>query len=115
MHRVGWLMNRWNEHFDFVVAGSGAGSVVAALVMRRAGNSVLILEKEAVFGGTTARSGGVLWIPNNPLMLADGVEDSPESALTYLDLIAGDPADAPGSTQERRRAFVLQAPEMVKF
>ena len=69
-------MTAFDEFFDFVVVGCGGGSMCAGLVMRSAGKSVLILEKTPLVGGTTARSGGVMWIPNNPFMKRDGVEDS---------------------------------------
>jgi 3-oxosteroid 1-dehydrogenase len=62
-----------DEVFDFVVVGSGGGSMCAGLVMRQAGKSVVILEKTDMVGGTTARSGGVMWIPNNRFMAEDGV------------------------------------------
>jgi succinate dehydrogenase/fumarate reductase flavoprotein subunit len=55
------------QEFDFIVIGSGAASVCAAIAMKDAGLSALIIEKEKFFGGSTALSGGVLWIPNNPL------------------------------------------------
>src|ERR1700740_2825039 len=108
-------MNGFDEAYDFVVVGSGGGSMCAGLVMRTAGKSVLILEKTALVGGTTARSGGVMWIPNNPFMRRDGVEDSPEKAATYLDAVVGPAADAPGATLARRRAYLQQAPRMVGF
>jgi 3-oxosteroid 1-dehydrogenase len=54
-----------NETYDFVVVGSGGGSMCAGLVMRKAGKSVLVLEKTDLLGGSTATSGGVLWIPIN--------------------------------------------------
>jgi 3-oxosteroid 1-dehydrogenase len=47
------------ETVDFLVVGSGGGSMCAGLVLRNAGKSVLILEKAAVVGGTTAKSGGI--------------------------------------------------------
>ena len=78
-------MSEFDEVFDFVVVGSGGGSMCAGLVMRSAGKSVLILEKTDLIGGSTSRSGGVMWIPNNPFMKRDGVEDSFEKAATYLD------------------------------
>jgi 3-oxosteroid 1-dehydrogenase len=58
-------MTAFDEFFDFVVVGSGGGSMCAGLVMKAAGKSVLILEKTGLVGGTTARSGGVMWMPNN--------------------------------------------------
>ena len=67
-----------NETFDFVVVGSGGGSMCAALVLRAAGKSVLILEKTEQVGGTTAISGGVMWIPDNRFMKSEGIDDSYE-------------------------------------
>ncbi len=71
-------MSQFDEQVDFVVAGSGGGSLCAALVMAAAGKRVVVLEKTEFVGGTTARSGGVMWIPNNPFLARDGIEDSLE-------------------------------------
>src|SRR5260370_20235731 len=108
-------MSGFDETFDFVVVGSGGGSMCADLVMRSAGTSVVILEKTDLVGGTTARSGGVMWIPNNPFMRRDGVDDSGDKALTYLNAVIGDASDAPGATPARRRSYVTEAPRMVEF
>jgi 3-oxosteroid 1-dehydrogenase len=108
-------MANFDETRDFVVVGSGGGSMCAGLVMRAAGRSVLILEKTALVGGTTARSGGVMWIPNNPFMRRDGVQDSPEQAASYLDSVSGGAADTPGATPVRRHTYLQQAPRMVEF
>ncbi len=105
---------QFDETFDFVVAGSGGGSMCAALMMRKLGKSVVILEKSALVGGTTARSGGVMWIPNNRFMKADGVEDSYEKASTYLDSTAGQD-DLPGATPERRATYLRESPKMIDF
>jgi len=104
-----------DETFDFVVVGSGGGSMCAALVMRSVGKSVLVLEKAPLIGGTTSRSGGVLWIPNNPFMQPDGVEDSYEKAMEYMEATAGQSLDAPGTTRERRSAYVTEGPKMLEF
>jgi len=104
-----------NETFDFVVVGSGGGSMCAALVMRAAGRSVLVLEKTELVGGTTAISGGVMWIPNNRFMAAEGIADSREQAIAYLDAVVGDHEDTPGASRERRLAYVEQAPKMIDF
>ncbi len=108
-------MSDFDEVFDFVVVGSGGGSMCAGLQMRSVGKSVLILEKTDLIGGTTSRSGGVMWIPNNPFMKRDGVDDSFEKAATYLDAVLGDPNDAAGASRERRRKYLTQAPRMVDF
>lgn len=104
-----------DETFDLVIVGSGGGSMCAALVAASRGLKPLILEKTAHFGGTTAKSGGVMWVPNNRFMREDGVEDSPELALTYLEHTTGKGENIPGATPERRRAYVKQAPRMVEF
>lgn len=104
-----------DESFDFVIVGSGAGALCAALVMRQAGKSVLVLEKTDLLGGTTATSGGVMWIPNNSLMKQEKVADSYEQALTYLDALAEGQEGAPGVTRERRLAFLQEGPKMLDF
>ncbi|MES2488194.1 MAG: FAD-dependent oxidoreductase [Pseudomonadota bacterium] len=108
-------MSGFDELVDFVVVGSGGGSMCAALLMRSVGKRVLILEKEDLVGGTTARSGGVMWIPNNPFMKRDGVPDSYEQASAYLDSVVGDPLDAPGTSRQRRSVYLQEAPDMVQF
>lgn len=100
----------WYESYDLVVVGSGASAVVASLIMKRAGMSAIILEKQDYFGGTTAISGGVMWIPNNHLVRD---RDSPDKAARYFDAVIG--AHRPGSTPERRAAYIGEAPRMVDF
>ena len=108
-------MSEFDAVFDFVVVGSGGGSMCASLVARSAGKSVLILEKTDLIGGTTARSGGVMWIPNNAFMKRDGVEDSLEKATAYLDAVVGDHNDTPGATRARRRTYLVEGPKMIDF
>lgn len=103
------------EQFDFVIVGSGGGSMCAALVLRAAGKSVLVLEKTDLVGGTTAISGGVMWIPANRYMREAGIADDAEAATAYLDAVVGDADDAPGATPARRRAYIEQAPRMVDY
>lgn len=105
----------FDEVFDWVVVGSGGGSMCSGLVMREHGKSVVVLEKTELVGGTTARSGGVMWIPNNPFLKRDGIDDSFEKAATYLDTLAGDRADTPGSTRIRRHTYLREAPRMLGF
>lgn len=104
-----------SDTYDFVIVGSGGGSMCAALVLRAAGKSVLIIEKTDKVGGTTAVSGGVLWIPNNRYMKAAGVPDSREQAIKYLDAVVGDHDDTPGTSTARRTAYVDAAPAMIDF
>jgi len=108
-------MSDFDETFDFVVVGSGGGSMCSALAMRAKGKSVLVIEKTPLIGGTTARSGGVMWIPNNRFMKRDGVEDSTEKSITYLESVSGGRNDTPGSTADRRRTYVEQGTKMVDF
>lgn len=108
-------MKNMDESFDFVVVGSGGGSMCAALFMRSRNKSVAVLEKTDLVGGCTSRSGGVMWIPNNRFMARDGVHDSEEQAMAYLDAVVGEANTLPGATRERRLAYVTQAPAMVDF
>lgn len=74
----------WNEEFDIVVVGTGAGGFSAALNAHRLGASVVMLEKAPEIGGTTKKTAAWYWIPNNSLMRADGKEDNKEDALRYM-------------------------------
>ncbi|MFC4595710.1 FAD-dependent oxidoreductase [Sphingobium tyrosinilyticum] len=103
----------FDETFDWVVIGSGAGSMSSGLLMRQTGKSVVILEKTEYAGGTSAKSGGVMWMPDNPFM--DPGEDSVEKAMTYLDAVVGDAPDQPGTSREKRMAYIVQGRQMVEF
>lgn len=98
------------ETFDVVVVGSGAGGLSAAVTARSAGLNVVVVEKEEYFGGTTARSGGVLWIPGNHINAREGVNDSREAARAYLQHEAGNYFDT-----ARVDAFLENGPKMVTF
>ena len=95
---------------DVLVIGSGAGGLSAAVTARHHGLEVMVAEKEALFGGTTALSGGWLWIPNHPMQKQIGVQDSMEEASTYLLHEAGEHFDP-----DRVNAFLTQGPRMVDF
>ncbi|GLW99154.1 FAD-binding protein [Microtetraspora sp. NBRC 16547] len=77
----------WDEEYDLIVVGSGGGGMAAALTAVDCGLSVLVVEKGTRFGGTTALSGGGIWIPNNPTLRAKGHDDSRVSIRRYLDLL----------------------------
>lgn len=108
-------VDSFDEVFDWVVVGSGAGAMSSALIMRQAGKSVLILEKAKLVGGTTAKSGGVMWVPNNQFMNASGDHDTMEAATAYLDNLVGDGAGAPGTSPVKRATYLTQAPQMIEF
>ena len=89
---------------DVLIVGSGVGGLTATIAAKLAGLRPLLIEKLPQLGGSSAMSGGVLWLPDNPLMQREGVLDSREAALTYLANFV--PEGDPGSTPERREAFV---------
>lgn len=95
---------------DVIVLGSGAAGLSAALTAALNGLSVLVIEKTAWLGGTTAWSGGAAWLPNNPLLAEGGSTDSPELARTYIKELIGNYYDA-----ALIDAFLAGAPEMVDF
>jgi succinate dehydrogenase/fumarate reductase flavoprotein subunit len=95
---------------DVLVAGSGCSGMAAAITARHRGLDVLIVEKEPRFGGTTARSGGWLWIPGTSLARAYGITEGPDQARTYLRHEAGNNYDA-----ARVDAFLAAGPEAVDF
>jgi 3-oxosteroid 1-dehydrogenase len=104
----------FEEILDFVIVGSGGGSMAAALYLASIGKSCVILEKTAKIGGSTAMSGGILWIPANPLMAREGVPDSMEAGRRYMDATVGMDA-GPGASPARKDAFLRAGPEMVEF
>lgn len=95
---------------DVLVIGSGASGMSAAVTAAAHGLGVLVIEKEPKFGGTTARSGGWLWIPGTSLAKEWGINEEPDLARTYLRHEAGNSFDA-----ERVDAFVEHGPRAVDF
>lgn len=74
----------WDSETDVLVVGTGAAGSCAALFAHRAGASVTIIEKAAFYGGTTLKSQGAYWIPNNRLMRDRGLVDNKADALNYM-------------------------------
>jgi 3-oxosteroid 1-dehydrogenase len=103
----------WDKSVDLLIAGSGGGGMTAALATLDAGLEPLIVEKQALVGGSTGLSGGMVWLPNNPLMRRDGIPDSHEDGLAYLADVVGD-IGAP-SSPERREMFLSAGSEMITF
>ena len=98
------------QEYDVVVVGSGGAGMVAALTAAHRGLSTVVIEKAAHYGGSTARSGGGVWIPNNEVLTRAGVQDSTEAARTYLHTIVGDVVDP-----QRIDAYLDRGPEMMSF
>ncbi|MEQ1954701.1 FAD-dependent oxidoreductase [Mesorhizobium sp. CN2-181] len=73
-----------NVRADVLVIGSGAAGLSAALYAAKAGLKVIVCEKSATLGGTTALSNGIIWVPCSPQAVSAKIEDSVEKARTYL-------------------------------
>ncbi|QOV92963.1 FAD-dependent oxidoreductase [Novosphingobium sp. ES2-1] len=101
----------WDREADVVVLGSGGAALTAAIAAHDHGaKEVVILERSGMVGGTTAMSGGMLWIPGNHHQLAAGIEDSDEDVVAYLDGLA------PGALDpETLWAFMQGGPEMLRY
>ncbi len=97
-------------HYDLVVAGAGAAGMTAAAVAASQGMRVLLVEKTALVGGTTAWSGGMVWVPANRQMLAAGMADSLDAARRYL---AATVASESGAAM--REAFLTHAAEAIDY
>ena len=95
---------------DWLVAGAGAGGMTGAVVGHQLGGEVLVVEKEPVYGGTTAKSGGVIWIPANHRQAEVDIEDSVEDGYNYLKGLIGDSVN-----DARIRAYASRAREMLQF
>lgn len=101
---------RPDEDVDVLVIGSGAGGMTAAITAAAAGRSVLVVEKADRFGGSSALSGGGLWVPGAPAQRREGYAPDPDETVAYLKhLTRGD------VSEERIRAYVDDAPRMLEF
>lgn len=103
-------VSEWDHTVDVLVVGAGAGAMVAAITASDRTLKTLVIEKGAFYGGSSAMSGGGLWIPNNHLMGSVGLSDTPEDALAYLEVTTAGRVAA-----DRLAAFVKTAPEMLRY
>src|SRR6201988_2492610 len=95
---------------DVLVIGSGAGGMTAALAADASGLDTLIVEKSPRFGGSTALSGGGIWVPGAPSQRRQGYVPDPDGVFDYLQRITG------GLVSDARlRRYVDTAPEMMEF
>src|ERR1700688_4158197 len=99
-----------SDAYDVVVIGAGAGGMTAAAVAAAEGLSVLVIEKTEFVGGTTAWSGGMVWIPGNTQMKQAGLDDSPSEAASYL---AGTVPE--NENADLRETFLARGPEAVDY
>lgn len=96
------------DSFDLIVLGAGAGGLTAAAVAARHGLSTLLIEKSGHVGGTTAISGGMIWVPQNHLMTAAGMSDSRDAARQYLAATVPEAAS-------RLEGYLDAAPEAIRW
>jgi len=97
-------------HCDLLVVGSGASGLAAAVTAAWHGLKVVVVEKDPVFGGASAWSGGWMWVPGNPLARRAGIHEDPQQPRTYLRNELGERYDP-----ERIDAFLDHAGRMVAF
>lgn len=98
------MADSWDYEVDFLVAGTGGAGLSAAVTAAHNGLETLVVESTAKWGGTTAISGGGLWMPNDPLAKRDGASDSIEQALDYMQDTIGDVGS--WTSRERKLAFL---------
>ena len=103
-------MNTQAQQVDVVVVGSGASGMAAAVTAAHQGLQVLVVEKAPVYGGTTARSGGWLWVPGTALATTQGLHEPQGAARAYLQHEAGSHFDA-----ARVDAFLRNGPKAIDF
>ena len=100
----------WDKRTDFLIVGSGAGAMTAALVAHDIGAETLIIEKSEFYGGSSAMGGGTIWVPANQHMLKEGINDNVEDGLQYLKAVTG------GKVKEERLvAYTRQSVKMVQY
>ncbi|MFF2813762.1 FAD-dependent oxidoreductase [Streptomyces sp. NPDC058000] len=103
------MKDSWDHTYDVVIAGSGAAGFAAALTARLRGLRALIIEKTDHYGGSTALSGGAIWVPTNFHLDAAGLGDTREKARAYLDATVGD--RVPDALKD---AYLTNGPRMVR-
>ena len=103
-------METWDLETDILVVGSGAGALTAAVTAADNHAAVLVIEKSDQFGGTSATSGGGVWIPASHAARAAGAQDTPEEGFEYIKSLTGNTVD-----DTRIWSFVRQGPAMLEY
>ena len=98
------------ETYDVIVVGAGAAGMSAAITAANKGLKTVLIEKSPYWGGSTSRSGGGVWIPNNSVLKRDGVDDTVAKAREYVHAIIGEHAPA-----EKIDAYIDRGPEALDF
>ncbi|MDB9947527.1 FAD-binding protein [Gammaproteobacteria bacterium] len=101
----------WDYEFDVVVVGSGNGALTAALCSHDGGAKTLVIEKSSQFGGTSATSGGGVWIPNNRYAKAENVDDSDQDARNYIDSVSPEGM----IKDELIETYISEGPRMIDY
>ena len=101
----------WNYEYDVVVVGSGNGALTAALCSHDGGAKTLVIEKSSQFGGTSATSGGGVWIPNNRYAKAENVDDSDQDARDYINSVSPEGM----IKDELIETYISEGPRMVDY
>ncbi|GAB83653.1 3-ketosteroid delta(1)-dehydrogenase KstD [Gordonia rubripertincta NBRC 101908] len=101
---------QWDSSFDVVVIGSGGAALAGALAAVKHGLAVCVVEKSSYFGGTSAYSGGSVWLPGNHVLERQGVDDSVENGLTYFRALVGD-----RTAEDLQRTFLETGPVVARF
>lgn len=107
---AGQAATKWDKEVDVLIVGSGAGGLMSALVASHHNAEVLVIEKDALWGGTSATSGGGIWIPASDQAAAAGFNDSTDDAFTYVRKLSAD--NVPDANI---RAFVDNAAPMLRW
>jgi len=102
--------HKWDASYDVIVVGSGSGGFAAAITAEKKGLKSLIIEKSSKYGGSSALSGGGVWIPNNPVLKEAGLDDSYEKSKDYLDSTVGNRV-----SDARKVAYIKRGTEMINF
>jgi 3-oxosteroid 1-dehydrogenase len=104
------MTTQWDKEVDVLVVGSGAGGLLSSLVASQGGADVLVIEKEALWGGTSATSGAGIWIPASDQAREAGFDDKVEDAFKYVRKLS-----APNVPDANIQAYVGNAAAMLRW